>query len=128
MPAAEYDLRDNPRSPRSGAYFAFSVHGGPQPISAWSFLRWHADARGYIPLGDLFTISEEPKQALEDRAAERFRREVGLVPFLTALYQWRGATRSLWFESTEKLVEQLGTTGLEMITPLVMQWMEKKKD
>ena len=79
-------------------------------------------------LEDIFTISEEPKQALEDRAVERFRREVGLVPFLTALYQWRGATRSLWFESTEKLVEQLGTTGLEMITPLVMKWMEKKKD
>ncbi len=51
------DLRDDPRNPHSGFYLGADVEGSVQPLSTWSFLRWTADARGYIPLGDLFTIA-----------------------------------------------------------------------
>ncbi|MCB9593615.1 MAG: BamA/TamA family outer membrane protein [Sandaracinaceae bacterium] len=51
------DLRDDPRNPHLGAYFEAGVQGSVQPLSTWSFLRWNADARGYVPLGDLFTVA-----------------------------------------------------------------------
>jgi len=51
------DLRDNPRNPTAGAYFSANFQGTPQPLSTWSFLRWQADARGYVPLGDRVVVA-----------------------------------------------------------------------
>ncbi len=51
------DLRDDPRNPHEGVFFAADVQGTAEPLSTWSFLRWSADARGYLPLGDLFTVA-----------------------------------------------------------------------
>lgn len=52
-----FDLRDDPRNPHEGFFFAADVQGTAQPLSTWSFLRWTADARGYVPLGDFFTLA-----------------------------------------------------------------------
>lgn len=44
------DLRDDPRQPTQGAYFAVTSQQGIQPLSTWSMIRLTAEARGYIPL------------------------------------------------------------------------------
>jgi translocation and assembly module TamA len=44
------DLRDNPRSPTAGAYFAFASQQAVQPLGFWDFVRFTGEARGYIPL------------------------------------------------------------------------------
>jgi hypothetical protein len=44
------DLRDDPRNPRAGAFFAASAQQSVQPLSAWDLVRWTAEARGYVPL------------------------------------------------------------------------------
>jgi hypothetical protein len=45
------DLRDQPRDPRSGAYFAVALQeGGFGGVSSWDYVRFTAEARGYIPL------------------------------------------------------------------------------
>jgi hypothetical protein len=45
------DLRDQPRDPRSGAYFAVALQeGGFGGLSSWDYIRLTAEARGYIPL------------------------------------------------------------------------------
>jgi len=54
---ARLDLRDNPRNPTAGAFFSANVQGTPEPLSTWSFLRWQADARGYVPLGDRIVLA-----------------------------------------------------------------------
>ncbi len=46
---ARLDLRNRPRQPRYGAFFALGVHEAIPPGS-WSYLRLTPDARGYIPL------------------------------------------------------------------------------
>ncbi|MCA9608433.1 MAG: BamA/TamA family outer membrane protein, partial [Myxococcales bacterium] len=51
------DLRDDPRNPHAGIYLGADVESSVQPLSSWSFLRWTADARGYVPLGDFFTVA-----------------------------------------------------------------------
>jgi hypothetical protein len=49
--AAYLDLRDQPRDPRSGAYFAIGLQeGGLGGLSSWDYIRFNAEARGYIPL------------------------------------------------------------------------------
>ncbi len=70
----------------------------PQALAAWpeSFLGM---------LRDLFTVSEEPKQELEGKALARFQREVGPLPFLLFLWGLRGATKSVYYESTSKLID-----------------------
>jgi hypothetical protein len=46
------DLRDDPHSPTSGAYFGIDVAGGGWGgLSSWDFVRVTGDARGYVPLG-----------------------------------------------------------------------------
>lgn len=46
------DLRDDSRSPTSGAYFGVDFQGGGfGGISSWDYLRVTGDARGYVPLG-----------------------------------------------------------------------------
>ncbi len=52
--AAALDLRDQPRQPRRGSYFALTVqHAGYFLPSDWNYLRITPEARGYIrlPLG-----------------------------------------------------------------------------
>ncbi len=44
------DLRDDPRSPTLGAYFAITGQQGFQPLSTWTMVRLTAEARGYVPL------------------------------------------------------------------------------
>ncbi len=44
------DLRDDPRSPTAGAYFAVTSQQAVQPLGSWDFLRFTAEARGYVPL------------------------------------------------------------------------------
>ena len=44
------DLRDNPRNPTAGVYFAFGSQQAVQPIGFWDFVRFTGEARGYIPL------------------------------------------------------------------------------
>jgi outer membrane translocation and assembly module TamA len=45
------DLRDEPRSPRRGAYFGLNVqHAGYFLPSDWNYVRVLPDARGYVPL------------------------------------------------------------------------------
>ena len=44
------DLRDNPRNPTAGAYFAFASQQAVQPLGFWDFVRFTGEARGYIPL------------------------------------------------------------------------------
>lgn len=48
--AVRVDLRDDPRNPRAGAFFAASSQQSVQPLSAWDMVRWTAEARGYVPL------------------------------------------------------------------------------
>lgn len=46
------DLRDDPRSPTTGGYIGIDFQGGGfGGTSSWDYLRFTADARGYIPLG-----------------------------------------------------------------------------
>lgn len=52
--SAYLDLRDNPRDPHEGAFFAVDLQeGGFGGISSWDYIRVAAEARGYIslPLG-----------------------------------------------------------------------------
>ncbi len=44
------DLRDDPRNPTAGAYFAVAAQQAVQPLGSWDFVRVVAEARGYIPL------------------------------------------------------------------------------
>lgn len=45
------DLRDQPRDPRSGAYVAIGLQeSGFGGVSSWDYIRFTAEARGYIPL------------------------------------------------------------------------------
>lgn len=44
------DLRDDPRNPRAGAYFAITSQQSVQPLSSWDMIAVNAEARGYIPL------------------------------------------------------------------------------
>ena len=45
------DLRDDPRTPRRGAYFSLGVHeAGFFLPSSWDYLRFTPEARGYLPL------------------------------------------------------------------------------
>jgi outer membrane protein assembly factor BamA len=45
------DLRDQPRNPRSGAYFGLTVqHAGFFVPSDWDYVRITPDARGHLPL------------------------------------------------------------------------------
>lgn len=49
------DLRDDPRNPHAGVYLAASsqqIFGEPS-ISSWHAVRWNAEGRGYLPLGDV---------------------------------------------------------------------------
>ena len=49
--AASYDLRDVPRSPTRGAYFALNVqHAGYVLPGDWDYVRVLPEARGYLPL------------------------------------------------------------------------------
>ncbi len=49
--SAYLDLRDQPRDPRSGAYFAVGLQeSGFGGVSSWDYVRVTAEARGYIPL------------------------------------------------------------------------------
>lgn len=70
----------------------------PQLFSAWpgTFISM---------LKDIFEISEIPKQALEDRALDRIKNEIGLLPLLLTLYGFKGATRSLYHDATEKIMD-----------------------
>lgn len=46
------DLRDDPHAPTSGAYFGLDFQGGGfGGLSSWDYVRFTADARGYVPLG-----------------------------------------------------------------------------
>jgi electron transfer flavoprotein-quinone oxidoreductase len=72
----------------------------PQLLAAWPATLLSA-------LQDLFTVSEEPKAALEARATGRIMREIGLVPLGMTLWGLRGATRSLFYDATEKAVDYL---------------------
>ncbi len=48
---AALDLRDDPRHPRRGAYFAvIGMHAGYFLPSAWDLVRVTQDSRGYLPL------------------------------------------------------------------------------
>lgn len=48
---ARVDLRDDPRNPRRGSYFTFSVqHAGYFLPSDWDYVRLTQDSRGYIAL------------------------------------------------------------------------------
>lgn len=76
------------------------LHENPHVFSAWP-------KAALAALGDLLTISETPKQAAENRAMGRLQREVGLLPMLTTLWGWREATRSLWYDGTEKAIDYL---------------------
>lgn len=44
------DLRDDPRNPRAGAYFAVTSQQSVQPLSSWDMIAVNAEARGYLPL------------------------------------------------------------------------------
>ncbi len=44
------ELRDDPRNPTAGAYFAFTSQQGVQPLGLWDFVRFTGEARGYVPL------------------------------------------------------------------------------
>lgn len=44
------DLRDDPRNPTAGAYFAVASQQAVQPLGSWDFVRFTAEARGYVPL------------------------------------------------------------------------------
>jgi outer membrane translocation and assembly module TamA len=46
------DLRDDPRNPHAGAYFAIASQQGVQPLGSWDFVRFTAEGRGYIPVAD----------------------------------------------------------------------------
>ncbi|MCB9667017.1 MAG: BamA/TamA family outer membrane protein [Myxococcales bacterium] len=46
---ARLDLRNRPRQPRYGAFFALGLHEAVPPGS-WNYVRITPDARGYIPL------------------------------------------------------------------------------
>jgi outer membrane translocation and assembly module TamA len=46
------DLRDNPRNPTRGAFFAISSQQAVQPLGSWDLVRVTGEARGYIPLGE----------------------------------------------------------------------------
>ena len=49
--SAYLDLRDQPRDPRAGAYFAVGLQeSGFGGVSSWDYVRVTAEARGYIPL------------------------------------------------------------------------------
>jgi hypothetical protein len=48
--ALRLDLRDDPRNPTAGAYFAVNAQQSVQPLSSWDLLGVHGEARGYIPL------------------------------------------------------------------------------
>lgn len=49
--SASYELRDDPRAPRSGAYLAATFqHAGYFLPSDWNYLRFTPEARGYLPL------------------------------------------------------------------------------
>jgi outer membrane protein assembly factor BamA len=49
--AVTLDLRNNPRSPRRGAYFGLNIqHSGFFLPSDWDYLRVLPEARGYLPL------------------------------------------------------------------------------
>lgn len=48
---ARLDLRDDPRTPRRGAYFSLGIHeAGFFLPSSWDYLRVTPEARGYVPL------------------------------------------------------------------------------
>lgn len=52
------DLRDNPNDPHEGAYFAADLQaGGFGGVSSWDYLRFTAEARGYVPLGAGFVLA-----------------------------------------------------------------------
>lgn len=72
----------------------------PHVFSSWP-------SAALAALGDLLAISEAPKQAAENRAMGRLSREVGLLPLLTTLWGWRGATRSFFYDGTEKAIDYL---------------------
>lgn len=57
--ALRLDLRDDPRNPTLGAFFAGSAQFifGEPVISTWSAIRWNAEGRGYIPLGDRIVLA-----------------------------------------------------------------------
>jgi outer membrane protein assembly factor BamA len=49
--SAYLDLRDDPRDPHAGAFFAVDLQeGGFGGITSWDYIRLTAEARGYIPL------------------------------------------------------------------------------
>ncbi|MDQ3037007.1 MAG: BamA/TamA family outer membrane protein [Myxococcota bacterium] len=49
---ATLDLRDDPRNPQEGAFFALGLQeAGVVPVSTWNYFRITAEARGYVPLG-----------------------------------------------------------------------------
>ncbi len=44
------DLRDDPRNPTAGAYFAVNSQQAVRPLGSWDFVRVVGEARGYVPL------------------------------------------------------------------------------
>ena len=90
--AIRLDLRDDPRNPREGAYFAINAQQSVQPLSSWDLLGVSAEARGYIPLPAGIVI------------AGRF--EVGVMEVL-------GASDALDADNIYQL-RQLGPTALQL--------------
>lgn len=52
------DLRDDPNDPHEGAYIAADFQGGGfGGLSSWDYIRFTAEARGYLPLGAGFVLA-----------------------------------------------------------------------
>jgi len=56
--ALALDLRDQPRDPRRGAYFALTVQQAGYFLPGnWDYVRITPDVRGYLPLGRAFVLA-----------------------------------------------------------------------
>jgi outer membrane protein assembly factor BamA len=80
--SAVVDLRDNPRDPRSGAYFGLNIqHAGYFLPSDWNYVRVTPDLRGYVPLPVGMVLAARARFGLMEITSSDIRADPNSDPF-----------------------------------------------